>query len=50
MKNIKLEVKKDLGNCKYDIVERKGKGHPDTLADSLAEFLSNEYSKYTLNK
>lgn len=28
-------------------MERKGYGHPDTLADHLAEHLSKEYSKYT---
>lgn len=30
------------------IVERKGWGHPDTLADHLAEELSRAYSRYTL--
>ncbi|QIY94494.1 methionine adenosyltransferase [Streptomyces sp. S1D4-11] len=30
------------------IVERKGLGHPDTLADHLAERLSQAYSQYTL--
>lgn len=30
------------------IVERKGLGHPDTLADHLAERLSRVYSRYTL--
>jgi S-adenosylmethionine synthetase len=30
------------------IVERKGWGHPDTLADHLAERLSRAYSRYTL--
>lgn len=29
------------------IVERKGLGHPDTLADHLAERLSQVYSQYT---
>ncbi|MET7278839.1 methionine adenosyltransferase [Kribbella sp. NPDC005582] len=31
------------------IVERKGIGHPDTLADHLAERLSRAYSRYTLD-
>lgn len=31
-------------------VERKGIGHPDTLADNLAEYLSSTYSRYTLDK
>ncbi|MFA5133684.1 MAG: methionine adenosyltransferase [Patescibacteria group bacterium] len=33
-----------------DIVERKGIGHPDTLADLIAEDFSNTYSKYCLKK
>ncbi|MFA6228287.1 MAG: methionine adenosyltransferase [Patescibacteria group bacterium] len=32
-----------------EIVERKGLGHPDTLADGLAEAVSVAYSKYCLN-
>lgn len=32
------------------IVERKGLGHPDTMADHLAERLSRAYSRYTLSK
>lgn len=31
-----------------EIVERKGIGHPDTIADSLAERVSIDYSKYCL--
>lgn len=32
----------------YEIVERKGLGHPDTLADGLAEEVSIAYSRYTM--
>lgn len=32
----------------FEFVERKGLGHPDTLADYLAEYLSVCYSQYTL--
>lgn len=32
------------------IVERKGLGHPDTLADHLAERLSRAYSRYTVER
>lgn len=32
------------------IVERKGWGHPDTLADHLAEHLSQAYCHYTLRE
>lgn len=43
----------DLDGSKYldfEIVERKGVGHPDTLADALAEEFSRVYSNYTLSK
>lgn len=40
----------DLPSKRYlEIVERKGLGHPDTLADGIAEAISNAYSKYCLN-
>lgn len=39
----------DLPSKRYlEIVERKGLGHPDTLADGMAEAISNAYSKYCL--
>ena len=41
----------DTGMAQPDattIVERKGLGHPDTLADHLAERLSRAYSRYTV--
>jgi S-adenosylmethionine synthetase len=31
-----------------EVVERKGLGHPDTLADGVAEAISRAYSRYTL--
>ena len=34
----------------FEIVEKKGSGHPDTLADRLAELLSVCYSTYTKKK
>lgn len=35
-------------NNSIEIVERKGVGHPDTLADALAEEISRVYSRYCL--
>ncbi len=32
----------------FEVVERKGIGHPDTLADGIAEAISIEYSNYCL--
>lgn len=40
--------KKELVELEYEFVERKGLGHPDTLSDALAEFLSVNYSNYTI--
>lgn len=34
-------------NKDFEVVERKGWGHPDTITDHLAEFLSACYSEYT---
>jgi S-adenosylmethionine synthetase len=55
-----LRVRTEIDECTIEIesgiasplglaiVERKGWGHPDTLADHLAERLSKVYSRYTL--
>jgi S-adenosylmethionine synthetase len=32
-----------------EVVERKGAGHPDTLADGVAEAISRAYSRYCLD-
>ena len=32
----------------FEVVERKGIGHPDTVADAVAERISVEYSRYCL--
>jgi S-adenosylmethionine synthetase len=48
-----LNILNDLRDPKeeqFEVVERKGRGHPDTLSDRLAELLSRTYSKYTLEK
>jgi S-adenosylmethionine synthetase len=49
-KNIFLMKSKTYKVNTFEIVERKGKGHPDTLADALAEEISRVYSKYTLSR
>lgn len=36
--------------CNYEVIERKGRGHPDTLSDALAEAFSHAYSNYTKQK
>lgn len=50
MKDNILIFNKDFSEQAYEFVERKGWGHPDSLADGLAEELSREYSRYTLEK
>lgn len=49
MKNIHIVSVPKLGELETEIVERKGVGHPDTIADALAESLSVAYSRYTLS-
>ena len=34
----------------FEVVETKGKGHPDNLCDTLAEKISANYSKYCIEK
>lgn len=38
------------GQRDFEIVEKKCIGHPDTLADGLAEYLSQRYSIYTKSR
>lgn len=44
---LQFGVKSIIGNV--EIIERKGWGHPDKLADDLAEELSRAYARYTLS-
>lgn len=48
MKNLSITSVPHLGELEVEVVERKGIGHPDTIADALAENLSVAYSHYTL--
>lgn len=49
MKNLNIVSVPQLGELETEVVERKGIGHPDTIADALAENLSVVYSRYTLD-
>jgi len=40
----------DPAQSEFEIVERKGRGHPDTLSDRLAELLSRTYCKLSREK
>lgn len=37
-----------INDRQFEVVERKGMGHPDTICDGLAEEISIEYSRYCL--
>lgn len=51
MQNIIISKSKNsITTSDFEFVERKGVGHPDTIADALAERLSVEYSRFTLSK
>lgn len=43
-------ISSDYRESRIEIIERKGLGHPDTLADHLAEHLSREYSSHCLKR
>ena len=38
-----------INDTEFEIVERKGIGHPDTLCDTIAEKVSQAYSQYCLD-
>ena len=44
--NLKIIVKDT--NLPLSITERKSVGHPDTLCDATAEYVSQKYSQYCL--
>lgn len=39
-----------IDQTKFEVVERKGIGHPDTLCDTIAEKISRRYSTYCLQE
>ena len=39
-----------IDDTEFEIVERKGIGHPDTLCDAIAEKVSQAYSQYCLKR
>lgn len=50
MKQLFINTTTPTDNRPFEIVERKGIGHPDTLADGIAEAVSIEYSHYCLKE
>jgi len=46
--DIRLIPKREHIPCAFNIVERKGVGHPDTLADLIADQFAFNYTKYGL--
>lgn len=45
-KQVFINLVTPINNQPFEIVERKGIGHPDTLADGVAEAVSIKYSHY----
>jgi len=48
--NINLQDSLPAWSQPVEMVERKGKGHPDTICDALADHLSNILSQYYLQR
>ena len=42
------EKQKSINNKGFEVVETKGKGHPDNICDTLAERISANYSNYCI--
>lgn len=40
--------KENIDNILFEVVETKGKGHPDNICDTLAEKISSNYSRYCI--
>lgn len=47
---IYVNKKENIDNMQFEVVETKGKGHPDNICDTLAEKISANYSRYCLDK
>ena len=45
---IYVEEKNMINKHRFEVVETKGKGHPDNICDTLAEKISANYSNYCL--
>lgn len=43
-----VNKKSSINRQKFEVVETKGKGHPDNICDTLAERISANYSNYCL--
>jgi S-adenosylmethionine synthetase len=46
--NISKSNKPKINDTSYEVVERKGLGHPDNICDSIAEEISRNYSLFCL--
>ena len=47
---IYVNKKEEINDIQFEVVETKGKGHPDNICDTLAEKISSNYSKYCMGK
>lgn len=47
---ISANENKNVNDIDFELVERKGVGHPDTICDAIAEIASKNYSKYCIKK
>lgn len=48
--NIEKKRRDNIEDNKYELVERKGVGHPDTICDAIAEVTSRNYLKFCIEK
>lgn len=48
--SITAEASRSVNNLGFEVVERKGIGHPDSLADLVAEEFCQRYARYGLEQ
>ncbi len=44
--DVSENINNDVSKMPFELVERKGVGHPDTICDAISEVTSQKYSKY----
>ena len=50
MVDLAIHAERDPDDGEIEVVERKGRGHPDTLCDAIAERISNELCRHYLER
>ena len=47
---IYINKKEKINDIQFEVVETKGKGHPDNICDTLAEKISSNYGRLPVSE